>query len=367
MARKVNRRQVLASVGAGSLVGIAGCTGGANSGNGGSGGGDSGDTNDTGGSGSTSSEIEARTLTYTDFLPENHLIAKSFSKRFLNKVEELSDGKITFDTYWGQQLTNADQNTQAIRDRTADIGLVSAPYESDTVPLSDIGSLPGFYTSSHQGSVAYYQTIMNEIYEAELKPLGIKPLTAQTLAPYQILTQSVKVESLEDWKGLKIRGAGGVIGQAIKQLGATAVEMSGNETYQSMERGTVDGTVFPLGSVPTYDLQDVVDYGSTNVAIGGGCIYISMNHNLWNSFSEKAQEVFLQAGEETAPHAGKAQDEEAQSVIEDVDEISWYDVPDENWQNWQDTMQPVIDKWVDQREKNGDPGQKVLNAYKNRL
>ena len=52
------------------------------------------------------------------------------------------------------------------------------------------------------------------------------------------------IKTLEDLKGMKIRMSGKTQGALLKDLGAAQVAMSGQEIYQAMQKGTIDGCEF---------------------------------------------------------------------------------------------------------------------------
>src|SRR5205823_6268286 len=62
------------------------------------------------------------------------------------------------------------------------------------------------------------------------------------------------IKTLDDVKALKIRAAGPSL-PAAKALGINIVPLPANETYEAVQRGTVDGSLFPWETVTSAELD----------------------------------------------------------------------------------------------------------------
>lgn len=58
------------------------------------------------------------------------------------------------------------------------------------------------------------------------------------------IMSEVPIRSLEDFKGIKIRTAGGLCGRLFKDLGASPVKMGGGDLYTAMDTNIVDAAEF---------------------------------------------------------------------------------------------------------------------------
>jgi len=75
------------------------------------------------------------------------------------------------------------------------------------------------------------------------------------------IMSTVPIRSLGDFKGLKIRTAGGLCGQLFKELGASPVKMGGGDLYTAMDTGIVDAAEFvSLGENWDIGLHEVSKY-----------------------------------------------------------------------------------------------------------
>ena len=102
------------------------------------------------------------------------------------------------------------------------------------------------------------------------------------------------IESLKDFKGLKIRASGKYQGEILRRLGASHVMLSGSELYQSLEKGTIDGTEFAapgidwavgLGEVTKYWLTPA-GWHQTGTPIG-----LMINKKAWSELPDDLKKI----------------------------------------------------------------------------
>ena len=134
-------------------------------------------------------------------------------KIFTEAATEASGGKIKFEVYHAGQLGK--ESTSVVTTGLAEFGLLVPSYEAAKLPLTSVSELPGLHTTSCEGSAKLWN-ISKEggaLFEAEYKKLGVRPIYAVVLAPYQIMTSKKKVTNLAELSGLKIRALGAGHGQ----------------------------------------------------------------------------------------------------------------------------------------------------------
>lgn len=96
------------------------------------------------------------------------------------------------------------------------------------------------------------------------------------------------INTLDDFKGLKIRMSGRIQGKILKDLGAAQVALAGGELYQALERGVIDATEY---SNPAVDwglgLQEVTKYWATPPWHQPAVLYgVMINKKAWDDLSD---------------------------------------------------------------------------------
>ena len=83
----------------------------------------------------------------------------------------------------------------------------------------------------------------------------------------------------------------------IATLGATPTTIEYVELYTSVERGVIDGLLYPPGMVIMLKINEVTSYAIGN-PIGVGDVNIIMNLDKFNSLPEHLQDLLREVGEE---------------------------------------------------------------------
>ncbi len=107
-----------------------------------------------------------------------------------------------------------------------------------------------------------------------------------------LMTHNKKITSLEDLKGVTLRG-GGAVGDTITALGATARDVPMTEMYDDVSKGVVDGALVGIETLKSFKMAEVCKY--TTFAWQAGSMYtfyLAMNMGKWNSLPPDVQQAF---------------------------------------------------------------------------
>ena len=101
-----------------------------------------------------------------------------------------------------------------------------------------------------------------------------------------------KMESLEDFKGLRMRMPG-LGGEVIRQLGGTAVTLPGGEIYQALQSGSIDATewVGPWNDLALGFYREAPFYYAPGFHEPGSSLALGINLDVWNSLSASEQNM----------------------------------------------------------------------------
>ena len=179
----------------------------------------------------------------------------------------------------------------------------------------------------------------------------IIPFTNQS---FQLFTCKKQVKTLEDLQGMKIRSSGGVMDDYITALGAIPVQISFNECYEALSRGTVDGIIISAAGAEQADLLETVSYLTTGLDIPGGIYGFAFNEDVWQSYPDDIKEILLEAGKLANENSGKVLDEYDAAALEHCyADMEVYDLPEDEHARWVEVMDPVEDQWLAEMEAEG--------------
>lgn len=312
--------------------------------------------------GNDSGEDDTILLKVGDSFPTSNDLSSEGIVYFMDRVTELTDGKVEFEYYPAEQVGKADSYLDLTLSGTLDVGYTS--YSTDRMPLSEVATLPGAYNTAEEGSAIIWDLVKNELIDEEYLSNGVRPLYAVTLPQYQLATAKEPITSLNDINKSKVRVTG-TMEYAFDQLGASPVFMPATEAYTAMERGTVDGLVFPFTSFKPYQIESLAKYSTQNANFGSFTVVYSINENVYSELPDDVKEAMEQAGDEVVEHLSKFLDDKTEELIEEFSEdIEMYELSDEEIAKWDKELEPVWDTWAKKLDKNGFKGSETVEKYK---
>ena len=94
----------------------------------------------------------------------------------------------------------------------------------------------------------YFEDEGRALTDALYHPHNVHPVLCGVIGPETAGWFRERVESLDDFDGLKIRFAG-LGGKVMQKLGASVTMIPGGEIFQALEKGAIDATEFSLPAV----------------------------------------------------------------------------------------------------------------------
>lgn len=297
-------------------------------------------------------------LTYSNFFPPTHIQSK-LAESWCKEIEKRTDGKVKIDYYPGQTLTKARQCYDGVVQGLSDIGFSVLAYTRGRFPVMSAIDLPLGYSS---GVVA--TRVINAVYDKfqpkELADTQVMYLHAH--GPGLIHTKDKPVKTLEDMKGMKFRGHG-TSALVVQALGGTPVPKPMPETYQMLQKGVVDGAVYPMESNKGWKLGDVTDYCTFDFAAAyTTSFFVVMNKDRWASLPPDVKKVIEQVNQEWIAKHGEAWDESDQEgrdyFLKQGNKIITLSA--EESARWKKAVSPIIDDYIQTLNDKGFNGKEIV-------
>lgn len=305
-------------------------------------------------------------LSYSCFFPPTHIQSK-LAEAWGKEVEKRTNGKIVVEYYPGQTLTKADQCYDGVVNGLSDIGFSVLAYTRGRFPVMAAVDLPLGYASGKEAT-----EVINAVYD-KFKPKELTDTQVMYLhahGPGLLHTREKSVKSLEDMKGLKLR-AHGTSALVAKALGATPVSMPMPETYQSLQKGVVDGALYPLESNKGWKLGEVDHYCTADFAAAyTTSFFVVMNKDKWKAIPPDLQKVINQINEEwIQKHAAAWDASDMEGLYYFLNQggvVNGLDAREAA--KWKAAVQPVIDGYVaDMKKKGFANAQEIVDFVKQTL
>jgi TRAP-type C4-dicarboxylate transport system substrate-binding protein len=300
------------------------------------------------GSGGGGGEAEAMQITAATYIPPSYNDLYGGFEIFMEESETASDGAITFDWYDSGTLLEADQLVPGLTQGVADLIFTTSSYISSTYPILGVYELPFLLKDyedqraalAHDGELRAF--LNEQLKQQNLMSLGTMPTTFQW-----IWTADKPITKPEDVEGMRIRVAGPLEGRTVEALGGSPVTMSSAEVYEALERGTIDGLISYIGTIPGRSLQEVVKYG-TAAPFGAYSVDAYVRADWFEGLPAAHQEALRAAGkafseqgteEMVKVHEGEYRDTVEQAGVEIVE------LDDQQIKAFEDAVAKTYDQW----------------------
>lgn len=162
---------------------------------------------------------------------------------FCKQVEEATDGKFKIQSFAAGEIVGGLQAADAVTEGTVEMAHSVGYYYWGKNPAWAVASAIPF-SLNYRGMNAWnYTGGGNELFNEFLDQYGLCALPAGNTGVQMGGWFRKEINSLDDLKGLKFR-VGGFAGHVLERLGVVAQQLSGDQVYPALEKGTLDAVEF---------------------------------------------------------------------------------------------------------------------------
>lgn len=281
----------------------------------------------------TGGEEKSITLVMAEVNPAE-TIAGQMDQAFKEKVEELSEGKIKIDLQCSGILGDVDSVMDLMLKPHSTIHI----HRMSAVNMAMYGckksallSIPFTFSSKeHFWRLAESEDADDILNEPIKKGLGLRGLFFGEEG-FRHFFSTKKIEKVEDFKGLKVRGTNDKAMQGlIAGVKATSIPVNYADLYVALQTGAIDAAEQPIANYLANHFNAVAPYmifdGHTL-----GVMEAVITEECWQSLTKKQQEILLEAGKYASDFCRKlSQTEEDKvkagllaegAILTDVDDI----------------------------------------------
>ena len=206
-------------------------------------------------------------------LPLTNYASKG-SERVAQCIQEKSSGAVKVETFPAGQLYRARQLYEASRTGAVDIAMFALGSFATTDPMVDM-----VYCRSWRPPIAMFEALHGELgafVDQVAGKANVRVLAYFAGSGGQFGNRTRALRKPDDFKGLKIRVPGAIAAEVVKAFGGVPATVDASEVYLALQRGTVDGTNFPLTSFYDRKLYETVGHLTiANVSFDPDVVVIS--------------------------------------------------------------------------------------------
>ena len=203
-------------------------------------------------------------------------------------IDQVTDGHVKITAYENGSLYSVADCLDAVGN--GDILMCEATEASwsDTVPVSMFAAgVPYMFSSYEQAYMFMYNRGFYDLLNEAYAKVNIHVI------PYECYTAGLmtkkKIESIDDFKGLKLR-ASGTMAKFEELLGVAVTQVAPNELYNALSQNLIEGVTWGAAqAMVQMNFQEVCQYYLAEDPIIGQWNSIYVNLDWWNSLTTDQQ------------------------------------------------------------------------------
>lgn len=249
------------------------------------------------------------------------------------------------------------------RDGVVDIIMTLVGYTPGRFPRTEVFELPFMMTDPVATSKAFWEMVETGWQSSEYK--DVKVLGAWVHGPGVIHTKG-GVSSLEDMKGLPLRGPTRITNELLSELGSEPVGMPLPAIPEAISKGVVQGTVIPWEVTTSIRLPELVSHHtefSGDEALYTATIVLVMNTAKYEMLPDDLKAVLdAESGEKLSAFAAQVMrdmDQPARDIAVNAGN-GVVTLDEAEITRWKEAAQPVIDRWESEMEGKGIDGSALI-------
>ena len=295
----------------------------------------------------------AQELKFSTFVPPAHGFVVDVLEPLGKEIEKRSGGKVTVRVFagnspFGNVVNQADQVKQGVVDLAFGLnGIPGGRYQR-----TSIMEFPFVAESAAAASKTLWSMRGGALAE-DWKEFKLAALHCHN--PGLFHTRDKPLKSIEDVKGLRMRAPNPPTQALLAYLGATPVGMPPGQVYENLQKGVIDGAVFPWDAIKGFRLENSLKH-HLDARVYTSCFHLVMNPQRLASLPADVQKAIDGAiGQPLVDNFGAWWNKWDKAGLDAVQGLGHEFVSVSNAQReaWRGQLKPVIDGELAKLEKAG--------------
>ncbi|MCB8816419.1 TRAP transporter substrate-binding protein [Desulfosporosinus shakirovi] len=316
-------------------------------------------------SGGTTAETTKRIeLKLASFFPATHPVETEITQGWIIAVDKATNGRVKVTSYPAETLLKSAETYEGVVKGVSDIGMSAYAYTRGRFPVVETFLLPGIL---NKNSMSASYSLMEGIKTLNPKELqDTHHLFSWASGPGNLMSKA-PYRALNDIQGLQIGASTGLVGDALKLLGATPITMPMPEWYEALQKGIMKGGLSAGELLKGFRLGDVTgDYITQTPFIYNQAFFVTMNLDKWNSIPADVQKQITQATEDyyggVVPGMWDKINAAGVKYTQDKKKVEIITLSESETAKWLDLLKPMHTDYIAVLNGKGLEGEKILTA-----
>ncbi len=230
--------------------------------------------------------------------PVTH-VGNDYYKEFIKRINDRTKGEIEIKLLGGPEVVATFDQLKALSTEVVDMVHAAQSYYAGIVPEGTVVDLllPNELLPFLRESGVWDTYVQAYSERAKAVFLG----NVWIGMPFYMMTNK-PVSKLEDVKGLKVRGLGGLLDILAGEMGASVVRIASAEVYEGLQRGIVDGAIRNTISLVEFKEYEVLkNIIFPPFCTSSGAVWVG--EKKWNTIPKPLQKTIKEVMVETEKDA----------------------------------------------------------------
>lgn len=290
--------------------------------------------------------------------PAHHL--SRLLQNFAADVKARTHGSVDVQLFGSEQLAKAGENFPQVARGNLEAA-VSVNFQWGTTIPEMSATLVPYYMTELDRIKRFPTSAARKFLDQKLEAHGIHSVGWLYITRESIFTSNKKpIVTLDDFRGVKIRGLNSLTDHALTAVGAVPSAMPGSEVYQALQSGVLDAGLTDLSAAYSRKYYEIQKYG-TVAPYFTIFFHLYVNPQWWAKLAPAQRQAIDAAAAKTEQEAFAVTEQTAADALVQLKAKGMQihvQTPDEE-AAWRAAMQkPVIDAFVKSAPQDG---QKVLD------
>jgi TRAP-type C4-dicarboxylate transport system substrate-binding protein len=303
------------------------------------------------------------TLILATALPPGNPLADQVLHPWADRVNAAASGKLRIDLRDGMAIANLNNSYDRVVVDVVQISWLTHGNFAGKFQRSNVGGLPFISDRSEEASVALWRLYRSGALDAEYDEVQPIMISVLSQAGFHFRVPPASIGNL---KGLKVIPPSKETGDLARRLGMAPIVLAVSQSYEALQRNTVDGVMLGWTAILSFKLQEVTTY-HVEAALGTSTGMLFMAKKRYAALPAAAKQVLDDfSGEGESRELGKFWDRLqvfGDKLVSGLPKQTVLDAPPELVAAWRAQAEPVIADWA-----RGTPdGATVLQGFRTEL
>jgi len=306
-------------------------------------------------------------LTWAHSSPAMHYGNIGIIEPLVQAFYEATEGMVEIIVHPGRSLTSPATSADDLAIGAIDLVWMSPAWTPGLFPFGAYGELPNHFRTGLEGTQVWWDLLeTNEHFAAEYSQFKI--FNYYVLPASELWMVDRPVQTPEDMPGLIVRVPGSVPERIVNAAGGATFVVGMSEAYDNLDRGVVNSTVADPGAITTYNLWEVVNYGTVGLPLTAATHLMAISWDAWDKLNEFEQAAFDRLtgnGRGLAEASAIYFDDEAAHSLNEIratGSVQLYEMTEADLVLWDIAFEPVVREYIDSLTARGLPAQEVHDA-----